>query len=86
MSTENRETGFIGRPTAPPEVLLDFGKRLFLVEFLGADVTMVTVNANSDEEAISKALGQLQNCAGQVPAFESAQVTELLMLEGGANG
>jgi hypothetical protein len=86
MSTENREAGFIGRASAPPEILLDFGKQLFLVEFVGAEIAMVTVNANSHEEAIAKAVGQLRNCAGEIPAFDLVRTGELLMLEGGANG
>lgn len=82
MSVDSENVKFVGRPNAAPEVVIDFGRDIYLVEFIGdADVTQVTVNANSEGEAISKAAGQLRNCVG---SFDMARTTRLLMLESGS--
>lgn len=75
--------GFIGHTSLPPEMKIDFNRKIYLVEFIfWDDVAQVSVNAENEREAISKAHDIIKNGGGRNPVtVEKIQVTEMMRLD-----
>lgn len=89
MSDENENDPesitFIGYRNSPPMAIeIDFGDRIFLVEFFDrSDVTFITVNAVSDSDAITKAVDRMFAEGRNPYKFEACRVSELERISDG---
>lgn len=74
---------FVGFTSSPPEAKIDFSQKIWLLEFyFTSNIVQFTVNAETEEEALTKAIAQAKQRGILTATVERIVTTELEVLGG----